>query len=96
MQGFSDRISVLANLTSTRSPKNAHEAFTWYFTRLKWPAFPSPLNRGVSFLELAFDFVSSIGVSLIGASRSRETPMEDVAAAISQLFVFFSAKVQTL
>jgi hypothetical protein len=91
MQGLSARISVLANLTSTRSSKNAHEAFKWYITRLKWPAFPSPSNRGVSFLEMAFDFVSSTGVSLIGASHTRETPMEDVAAAISQLFVFFSA-----
>jgi hypothetical protein len=91
LQGLSARISSLSNLTSTRSSKNAHEAFKWYFTRLKWPAFPSILNRGISFLELAFDFISSTGVALIGASHTRETPMEDVAAAFSQLFVFFSS-----
>jgi hypothetical protein len=91
MRGLSDRLSALASLTSTRSPKNAHEAFKWYFTRLRWPSFPSSLNRGVSFLELAFDFVAATGVSLIGASHTRETPMEDVAAALSQLFAFFAA-----
>ncbi len=91
MRGLSDRLSALSNLTSTRSSKNAHEAFKWYLTRLKWPSFPSSLNRGVSFLELTFDFVAATGVSLIGATHTRETPMEDVAAAFSQLFVFFAA-----
>jgi hypothetical protein len=84
-------ISALAKLTSTRSSKNAHEAFKWYLTRLECPAFPSPLNRGVSFLELAFDFVSSTGISLIGVTHTRETPVDGVAAAVTELFVCFSA-----
>ncbi len=44
----------------------------------------------MSFLKLAFDFASSTGVSFIGASHTREPPMEDAVAAIIQLFVVFS------
>ncbi len=70
MQGLFLRISALANLMSTWSSNNAYEAFKWYFTKLRLPTFPSPLCRGVSFLEFAFDFVASTDVSVIGANYS--------------------------
>ncbi len=41
------------------------------------------------FLEIVFDFTAATDISPIGASHDGDTPMEDVAAAVSQLFVFF-------
>ena len=78
---------ALKNVNPLRAPfpHIAIDAVKWYWARLAWPAVPSPLNKGATWLELCCDFVAATGVRCFNKSHSSRTHLSTVAEAFAAL-----------
>ena len=73
--GLSSRLFHADLPGDTRTGKAAVAAAKWYFGALRWPAVPSALNRGATWIEITLDFIASTNVRLIGSSHNHKTSL---------------------
>ena len=90
--GLADAFAVARFPTKGALSKQATDALLWYWKQLRWPASPSPLNRGASWTELTLDFMAATGIRIIGPRHNLRTQLQTSAEAFSR----FAGKLRAI